>query len=88
MILHLFQIPIMYKFGAEKGRLIQSITVILIMVILSSLASVLKQMEVFSLGNIGNVIEKLGILGIGCLIIILYFLSYQISVKVFSQKEI
>lgn len=79
-IFQILQIPIMYKFGAEKGRMIQIVLVVALMVIISVAITMANG---FSL----NMLEKYGVV-IGCVaIVLLYVLSYKISCKIYEKKE-
>lgn len=88
MVLQMFQIPIMYKFGAEKGRLIQMILFILLTFIISAVTAFFIKVSPFSLEDLGNMLEHYGWFVIGVVVIGLYFVSYKISVGIFSRKEI
>lgn len=80
MILQIVQLPIMYKFGAEKARIIQMITVVIIMSIIGFFIKISEGVFVIPKDYI--------ILILGVMVILLYWLSYKISVKVYSKKEI
>lgn len=88
MILQMFQMPIMYKFGAEKGRLIQMIAIILVMLGISSVTAFLIKISPFSLEDFGNMLKQYGLAVIGMIVVILYFASYKISVGIFEKREI
>ncbi len=88
MVLQMFQIPIMYKFGAEKGRLIQMIMVIFVTFVISAATAFFMKVSPFSLEELGNMLEHYGWLVLVIVVIGLYFVSYRISVRIFSRKEI
>lgn len=88
MILQMFQMPILYKFGAEKGRLIQMVAIILVMLGISSVTAFLIKISPFSLEDFGNMLEQYGLAVIGIVVVILYYVSYKISVGIFEKKEI
>lgn len=79
-IFQILQIPIMYKFGAEKGRMIQIILVVALMVIISVAITMVNG---FSL----NMFEKYGVIIGFVAIVLLYVLSYKISCKIYEKKE-
>lgn len=88
MVLQMFQMPIMYKFGAEKGRLIQMIAIVLLMIGISSVTAFLIKISPFSLDDFENMLKQYGLAVIGMVVVVLYFVSYRISVGIFSRKEI
>lgn len=88
MILQMFQVPILYKFGAEKGRLIQMVMIILVMFTVSGVTAFLIKISPFSLQNFENMLKQYGLALIGIVVIILYFVSYKISIRIFEKKEI
>ncbi len=88
MVLQMFQIPIMYKFGAEKGRLIQMIMFIFVTVVISAVTAFFMKVSPFSLEDLGNRLEHYGWFVLGMVVIGLYFVSYKISVGIFRRKEI
>ena len=88
MILQMFQIPIIYKFGAEKGRLIQMIGIVIIMIIGSSITVFFIKVSPFSLDEFLIMLEQYGLAIIGVVVVLLYLLSYKISLKIYNKKEI
>ena len=88
MILQMFQIPIIYKFGAEKGRLIQMIGIVIIMIIGSSITVFFIKVSPFSLDEFLIMLEQYGLAIIGVVVVLLYLLSYKISLKIYNEKEI
>lgn len=84
-LLQAFQLPIIYKYGIEKGRLIQMIIVLL--VVLGATAFMIE--STISIPN--EMIDILAQYGFAIAIIItltLYAISYKISVGIYSKKEI
>lgn len=83
-VIQSIQIPIMYKFGTEKGRIIQMISTIVIMLMISGIVGVLvKELSPYSL-NDANILYTIGV----PVILVLYFISYKISYKIYSKQEI
>ncbi len=88
MILQIFEIPIMYKFGAEKGRIIQMFTIVAIAFLISGVAISFIKISSISLEEFLYIMQKYGLIILTLVDIFLYFLSYKVSVKIFSKKEV
>lgn len=88
MLLQVFQIPIMYKFGAEKGRIIQMIMIIALMLGISLITTTLMKFFEISLNNFIVMLKDYLIAIFVIAVIILYILSYIISCKIYIKKEI
>ena len=87
IVLQSIQIPIMYKFGAEKGRIIQILLVVSIVTVVSAvIVYLIKILPPYSLDSV-KVLMKYGYV-IGIVVIsLLYFISYKISYKIYLKKE-
>ena len=88
MFLQAFQIPIMYKFGAEKGRIIQMIMIVVLMIGVSLIITTLMKLFGISLDNLVIMLKNYLIAILGITVIILYILSFAISCKIYEKKEI
>ena len=88
MMLQTFEIPIMYKFGAEKGRIIQMIAIVLIMILISSGTALIIKISPFSLDDFLSMLQKYGLAVITLAVSIFYIISYKVSLKIYSKKEI
>ena len=88
IFLQAFQIPIMYKFGAEKGRIIQMIMIVILMIGISLIVTTLMKFFNISLDNFGIILKDYLIAILGILMIIIYILSFIISCKIYSKSEI
>lgn len=88
MFLQAFQIPIMYKFGAEKGRIIQMIMIVALMLGISLITTVLMKFFETSLYTLIIMLKDYLIAIIGITVVVLYILSYIISCKIYEKKEI
>ncbi len=88
MFLQAFQISIMYKFGAEKGRIIQMIMIVALMIGVSFIATALMNVLNISLDSFIIILKNylLAILGIS--VMMLYIVSFVISCKIYEKKEI
>ena len=87
IILQVFQIPIMYKFGAEKGRIIQMLAIVLIMVSVSGIISFAIKISPFSLESFLNMLVQYGLFIIAVGVLIVYLISYNVSIRIFNKKE-
>ncbi len=88
IMVQIIQIPIMYKFGAEKGRIIQMISVILIFSFISAIAIFLTKILPYEFEDLLNILISYGYIIISIVMLIIYIISYKISCKIYSKKEI
>lgn len=88
MFIQSFQIPIMYKFGAEKGRIIQMIMIVVLMIGISVIVTTLMNFFGISLENLVEMLKDYLIAILGITMIAMYLLSYTISCKIYCKKEI
>lgn len=78
------QIPCIYKYGAEKGRLQIYIVMMIITVLLVIIINFTSNANLDFLNNISYLIPIIGLF----LVIINYYISYLISCKIYLKKEI
>ena len=88
VILQIIQLPIMYKFGAEKGRIIQMIAIVLIMGIISGITVLFIKASTYDLNSFIQMLRDYGFAMLAIILVLLYFISYKISCKIYSKKEI
>ena len=88
MLLQAVQIPIMYKFGTEKGRIIQLVMIVALMMGISLITTTLMKFFGISLDNFVVMLKDYLIAILGIVVIILYILSFAISCKIYEKKEI
>ncbi len=88
IILQIIQIPIMYKFGAEKGRIIQMVSIIIVITAISGIIAFSIKMSPYSLDDFFNMFMQYGYIITAFIIAILYVVSYKISYKIYLKKEI
>ena len=82
------QIPSIYKWGAEKGRIQMFILVFSIVVIISGIAFLLINMNInINMGAIENLFNHYGIPLLIGIIVLMYDFSYKISCKIYNKKE-
>lgn len=81
----LFQYPIIYKIGLEKGR----IYTIIIAAIIAAIAGILGT----QIGNTGMnselilLFQKYGLWAIACIVLVGYYVSYRMSVRILQKKD-
>lgn len=88
MILQMFQIPILIKYGYEKGKFIQMIAIVLIMAIGSALSIAVIKFTSTSLDEVWNMLKQYGLYIIAIVALIFYIISYKISYNMYKKKEI
>ena len=79
------QIPSIYKWGAEKGR-IQMLILILLTLGIAYLVTHNLGIEINE-EAINTFFQKFGIVIVICLLVLMYYISYRISYKIFKNKE-
>lgn len=88
MILQMFQIPILIKFGYEKGKFIQMIAIVLIMMIASILSVTVMKITSLSLNEVLDMLKQYGLYIIAIVTVLFYLLSYKISYNIYKKKEL
>lgn len=78
------QIPCIYKYGAEKGRLQIYIIMMFIVLLLGAGYMFLPQIDLLFLDKIDIYVPIVLIL----IIIINYLVSYKVAIKIYSKKEV
>ena len=82
------QIPSIYKWGAEKGRIQMFILLfILVAVVIGIGFLIMKANFNIDIKAINSFINKFGIMILVALMIIMYYISYNISYKIYKNKE-
>lgn len=85
-VVEAIQIPCIYKWGAEKGRLNMFILVVLASLILGGISFV--AFDVTQVNNIISLIEKTLPIILLIVIFFIYFTSYKVSCKIYGKKEV
>ena len=82
------QIPSIFKWGAEKGR-IQMFIVLFVLVIIGAIAGFLLKQAGLSVDieKLENILNNFGLVALILLSCLMYFISYKISYKIYSNKE-
>ena len=82
------QIPSMYKWGAEKGRIQMFILVLIIIAILGGSYFLLNKTNInIEMEMINNIITKFGVSILIISTILMYFISYKVAYKIYKNKE-
>ncbi len=83
------QIPSIYKFGAEKGRAVLFFAVLAIAILGTILFYIGKMINInISFETINYVIEHYFLIILALIIVVMYYISYRISVKIYNKKEV
>ena len=82
------QIPSIFKWGAEKGR-IQMFIVLFVLVIIGAIAGFLLKQAGLSVDieKLENILNNFGLVALILLPCLMYFISYKISYKIYKNKE-
>lgn len=88
IFLQTFQIPIMYKYGAEKGRIIQMIMIVVFMLGISLITTAIMNFLGITIDKFIVMLKDYLIAIIGIVIVMLYIFSFLISCKIYEKKEI
>ena len=82
------QIPSIYKWGAEKGRIQMFILVFVIVAIISGIIFFLIKMNInINMGILENILNNCGIPLLIAIIALMYLISYKISCRIYKKKE-
>ena len=82
------QIPSMYKWGAEKGRIQMFILVLIIVAMLGGIYFLINKTNInIDMEMLNNFITKFGVWLLIISTIIMYFISYKIAYKIYKNKE-
>ena len=79
MLLQSFQVPILIKFGYEKGKFIQMIAIVLIMMIGSLISVSIMKIATYSLDEVLNMLKQYGFYIIAVVMLVIYIISYNVS---------
>ena len=88
IFLQTIQIPIMYKFGAENGRIMQLIVIIALMLGIPVVTTLFMKIFGISLENFIVMPKNYIITVITITVIYIYALSYILSCRIYEKKEI
>lgn len=87
-IIQAIQIPSIYKWGAEKGRIQMFVLIFLLVLIISGIGFLIMKSNInINLEIFENFMDRFGMIFLVLLIAIMYFISYKASCKIYSNKE-
>ena len=87
-LIQAIQIPSIYKWGAEKGRIQMFVLVFIIVLVVLGVGYLIAKANFnIDLATIENFMGKFGILLLVAAMAIMYFISYKISFKIYKNKE-
>ena len=82
------QIPSIFKWGAEKGR-IQMFVVLFILILIGAGVGFLIEQSGFSIDieKLERVLKNFGLVALIIILFLMYFISYKVSYKIYKNKE-
>ena len=87
-LIQAIQIPSIYKWGAEKGRIQMFILIFLMVLIIVGIGFTLTKLGInLDVQKINTFLETYGVYILTLLIVIMYTISYKISYKIFIKKD-
>lgn len=87
-LLQSIQIPSIFKWGAEKGRIQMFVIIMLLALIGSGIGLLIKQTGLsVDIERMEDIINNFGLFALLILSFIMYFISYKISYKIYKNKE-
>lgn len=81
------QIPCIYKFGTEKGKIQTFMVSALVAFLIGGIFFIGEKIEL-PIGNLFEMLNQFLLLILIVAIVVIYWISYQISVRIFRKKEI
>ena len=82
------QIPSMYKWGAEKGRIQMFISLFIIIAVIGGIYFLITKFNInINIEMLSDFINKFGLIILIALMIVMYFVSYKIAYKIYRNKE-
>lgn len=83
------QIPCIYKFGAEKGRIQIFIVIAIIAFLVGGILFIIEKMNIdLQINNILNIISNFLPIILILITSIIYYISYIVAYRIYSKKEI
>ena len=87
-LIHAIQIPSIYKWGAEKGRIQMFILFFAIIAIVVGIGFLIAKANFnIDMEMLKDFINKFGLIFLVVLMIVMYYVSYKISYKIYKNKE-
>ena len=87
-LIHAIQIPSIYKWGVEKGRIQMFILFFAIIAIVVGIGFLIAKANFnIDMEMLKDFINKFGLIFLVVLMIVMYYVSYRISYKIYKNKE-
>lgn len=87
-LIQAIQIPTIYKWGPEKGRIQMFILIFLLVVLISGIGFLIMKSNInINLEIFESFMDRFGMIFLVLLIGIMYFISYKVACKIYSNKE-
>ena len=87
-LIQAIQIPSIYKWGAEKGRIQMFILVFILIAVIAGIGFLIMKANFnIDLEMIENFMNKFGIALLIAPIVVMYYISYKVSYKIYKNKE-
>ena len=88
-LIEAIQIPCIYKWGAEKGRIQMVLITALVIALTSVIVFIVKKVNIqFLVNNFFDIFNKFLPLIFIVTTIIIYYISFKIAYKIYNKKEI
>ena len=88
-LIEAIQIPCIYKWGAEKGRIQMVLITALIIALTGVIVFIVKKVNIqFLVNNFFDIFNKFLPLIFIVTTIIIYYISFKIAYKIYNKKEI
>lgn len=82
------QIPSIYKWGAEKGRIQMFVLIFVLVVLVLGISYFIMNSNFnINLNDIENFMNKFGIITLILAMIIMYYISFKLSLKIFKHRD-
>ena len=87
-LIQAIQIPSIYKWGAEKGRVQMFILVFILIVLVAGVGYlIMKSSFNIDLAKIENIMQQYGLILLLALMAVMYYISYKVANKIYNKKE-
>lgn len=87
-LIEAIQIPCVYKYGAEKGRLQIFVVVFIMALLLGGIAFLIEKMSIeLPIESLINLFNSYGAISLVIATILIYAVSYLITYRIYSKKE-
>ena len=87
-LLQAIQIPSVFKWGVEKGRIQMFISLFIIIAVIGGIYFLVTKFNInINIEMLSDFINKFGLIILIALMIVMYFVSYKIAYKIYRNKE-